>query len=374
MLRTAFKFIIYDKPKSIGALAGIIISIFLIGQQAGIFIFLTNAMASLVNNNSQYIWVVDEKTSNVNALNSLDMRIARQIQSIPGVKQVNPIVIAGAAAKFENGQASGITLIGAVAPAFRGGPWNMFIGDKASMVEEGALITEYFDRKTLGGAVPGDYFEINGKKAFICGNTRGVRGFGAGAYAFTTIERARAWTNFDRNKASAFLVEWEEGAEPAEIIRRINVSINGVHAWNSHDFATSTIITVLKTSGIALSFGTLIVFALISGFIIIGLTLYSAAIDRIRDYGTLKAIGATNGYVRNLILTQATMFSILGFIVGYALVEGFRAGVGSAGTIFSFPLWVKFGLFGITLVIALGGSWFAVSRISKLEPAAVFRG
>jgi putative ABC transport system permease protein len=374
MLRTAYRFIIYDKPKSIGALAGMIISIFLIGQQAGIFIFLTNAMASVVSNNAQYIWVVDEKTGNVNALTSLDMRIGRQLESLPGVKRANPIVISGGAAKFENGQASGITLIGSVAPQFRGGPWNLFIGTRASMIEEGALITEYFDRKTLGGAVPGDYFEINGNKVFIAGNTRGVRGFGAGAYAFTTIERARALTNFSKDKASAFLVEWDSGKDPQEIIRRINSTINGVRAWSSEDLASSTIVTVLKTSGIALSVGTLMVFALISGFIIIGLTLYSAAIDRIRDYGTLKAIGATNGYVRKLILTQATLFSIVGFAIGYTLVEGFRAGVGSAGTIFAFPWWVKVGLFGITLLIALGGSLFAITRIARLEPAAVFRG
>ena len=42
MLKTALQFIWYDKPKSIGALAGTILSVFLIGQQAGIFIFLTN--------------------------------------------------------------------------------------------------------------------------------------------------------------------------------------------------------------------------------------------------------------------------------------------------------------------------------------------
>jgi putative ABC transport system permease protein len=57
MLKTAFSFIKYDKPKSIGALAGIIISVFLIGQQAGVFIFLTDAMKSIVANNQGYIWV-----------------------------------------------------------------------------------------------------------------------------------------------------------------------------------------------------------------------------------------------------------------------------------------------------------------------------
>ena len=46
---------------------------------------------------------------------------------------------------------------------------------------------------------------------------------------------------------------------------------------------------MLGSTGIAISIGTLLIFAVISGFFIIGLTLYSAAIDRIRDYGTLKA-------------------------------------------------------------------------------------
>jgi putative ABC transport system permease protein len=55
MFATAIRFILYDKPKSLGVLAGIVISIFLVGQQLGIFIFLTNAMKSIVANNNAYI-------------------------------------------------------------------------------------------------------------------------------------------------------------------------------------------------------------------------------------------------------------------------------------------------------------------------------
>jgi len=96
MFTTALKFILYDKPKSIGALVGIIISIFLVGQQAGIFIFLTDAMKSIVSNNNRYIWVVDAKTDNVNQLAALDLRVGRQIAALPGVADVHPVVIAGA--------------------------------------------------------------------------------------------------------------------------------------------------------------------------------------------------------------------------------------------------------------------------------------
>jgi putative ABC transport system permease protein len=374
MIKTAWLFIKFDKPKSIGALAGTIMSVFLIGQQCGIFIFLINAMSSVVRNNTEYVWVVDNKTTNANALAQLDTRVGHELLSIEGVEKVYPFVMVSGAARFTNGTSSGLTLIGVQAPDFAGGPWNLFEGKKEVMLQDNAIITDYFDKKSLGGVELGEYFEINGHKVFNAGLTKGVRAFGGGVYSFLTIERARYLGNMPVNKVSAFLVKVKNPENEALVIARINNSINGIKAWNSNDFAKETIITVLKTSGIAISFGTLILFALIVGFVIIGLTLYSSAIDRIKDYGTLKAIGATNAYIRNLIITQALIFAVVGFAIATLLVEGFRNGMAKAGTLFAYPLWLRVIFFLLTLMIALFGSSFAIRRINKLEPAQVFRG
>lgn len=374
MIRTALQFIMFDKAKSIGALVGTVMSVFLIGQQSGIFIFLINAMSSLVRNNTEYVWVVDDKTTNVNALAILDTRIGNELQSIEGVDNVYPVVITPAAAKFSNGKSAGITIIGVKAPAYAGGPWNLMTGKKSDILQDGAIVTDYFDSKSLGDLEPGQYFEINGKQVFNAAMTKGVRAFGGGVYTFTTIERARYLANMTSDKVSAFLVKVKNLDEEQLVINRINKEIYGVHAWNAQDFTKETIITVLKTSGIAISFGTLIFFALIVGFVIIGLTLYSSAIDRIRDYGTLKAIGANNTYIRKLIITQAMIISIAGFIIGTLVTEGFRFGIAKSGAIFDYPLWLRFSFLAATLLIALSGSMFAVKRITSLEPAQVFRG
>lgn len=374
MLRTAFKFILHDKPKSFGALFGVVISIFLIGQQSGIFIFLTNAMSSLARNNTQYIWVVDNTTTNVNTLALLDNRIGNQLYSIEGINKVYPLVVASGAAKMADGTTAGLSIIGVQAPDFAGGPWNLFNGQKENLLQDGAISVDFFDKKALAGTEVGSYFELNGKQVHVTAQTKGVRAFGGGLYAFTPIERARYLGKVDINKSSAFLVMVEDGIDQSQIIQRINEVIPGVRAWNAKDLATSTIVTVLKSSGIAISFGTLIFFALIVGFVIIGLTLYSATIDRIRDYGTLKAIGATNNYIRKLILTQALIISLFGFALAMGLIEMFRSGIANAGTIFDYPPILRFSFFIITIVIAVSGSLFAIRRITKLEPAAVFRG
>jgi putative ABC transport system permease protein len=330
-------------------------------------------MSTLVANNKQYIWVVDNKSTNVNSLTLLDKRVGFELQSLPDIAEAYPLVIAGGGAKFENGTTAGIILVGVQAPAYAGGPWNMHLGTKDAMIKDGAIITDYYDKKALGELSLGDYFEINGKQVFDAAQTKGIRGFG-GIYGFTTIERARFLTGIDTDKASAFLVELKDVRNKQKVIDQINQNFYGVRAWDGEEFTKQTILTVLKTSGIALSFGTIIAFALIIGFVIIGLTLYSAVIDRIKDYGTLKAIGANNRFIRKLILMQALIIGVSGYIIGAIITEIFRIKVEETGTIINFPLYVRISIMIITLLIAVFGSLFAIRRITSLEPAQVFRG
>jgi putative ABC transport system permease protein len=375
MLKYAWQFMKYDKAKSFGIVIGIVISIFLIGQQTGIFLFLTNAMKALVTNSQSDLWVVDSKTINANALGKLDIRKLKELESIPGVARAFPVVVSGGTARFDDGTTAGVQLIGTDAPSFRVGLDQKKIigGSLDAMLEDGAVSADYFDRASLGGAKLGTSFEINGKKAFIAVQTSGVRGFG-GIFMFTTIEKARYFGNIPNTNISAILIDVVPGKNPQEVKDLINKTLFGVRAWSSKDFAESTVTFLLGNSGIGFSIGSLIVFALIAGFFIIGLTMYSAALDRIRDYGTLKGIGATNGYIIRLILLQAFLFSIVGFVLGYAFIELFRWGVGKAGTVFSYSPLIISVFFLITLIISLGGAAFAIRRIVSLEPASVFRG
>ena len=176
MLRFAFRFMNYDKPKSIGVILGIVISIFLVGQQTGIFLFLTGAMSSLVDNTPADIWVVDNRTTNVNALGEIDIRIIQQVESLPGVKKAYPLIITGGLAKFRAGKSAPVTLIGSQPPHFRSGPWRISSGNYADLLTEGAISVDVFDQQNLNNAGLGSSFEINGKKIHVVMETKGARG------------------------------------------------------------------------------------------------------------------------------------------------------------------------------------------------------
>lgn len=373
---TAWKFIRFDQTKSIGIVIGIVISTFLIGQQLGTFNFLTSLMSVLVKNTTADIWVVDSKTADANQLILLDTRKEREIKSLPGVEEAFPIVITGGKAKFPDGTSANVNLIGSEFPYFKAGPDGAKIieGQRNDLLQEAGVSAEYYDRNNFGGSSNvGVEFEINGKRAVITVQTKGIRGWG-GYLMYTTLERARYYGHIPSTNISAVLVKVRPQEDVDQVVRQINQAIPGVKAWKTSELSSSTIDSVLSSTGLGASTGSLVGFAVIAGFFIIGLTMYSSALDRIKDYGTLKAIGATNVYIRNLILTQATLFAVVGFIIALAFLMGFQKGMSQAGLLIEFKPVMVMGILLITFSIALLGAVFAIRRIKDVEPASVFRG
>ncbi|MET3114650.1 putative ABC transport system permease protein [Pedobacter sp. CG_S7] len=377
IIGTALKFMIFDKPKSIGVIIGIVISIFLIGQQLGTLRYLTSLMSGLiVNSNStdQDIWILDNSTNNVNTLSKIDGRIAREVKSIEGVQESYSVVIANASITFDGSKTSPVNLVGSDGPFFVAGPnvSKIIQGSLNDLYQRDAISAEYFNSKNLGVELhAGQMLELNNKAATIKVLTKNAQAFG-GFYMYTSLDNARFYSGFPNDKISIVVVKAIPGVATNVLVNRINKTFYGVKAWPVSELKKSTLSEILVTSNIGVSFGSLVLFAMISGFFIIGLTLYSSALDRLVDYGTLKAIGATNGFVTRLILTQAFLFAIIGFLIAIALLILFKNAVAGAGLIINLDWQLSLLLLAVTLVISVGGSLFAVVKISRLEPASIF--
>ena len=378
MIRTAIKFIRFDRPKSIGIIVGIVISSFLVGQQLGTLRFITTVMSSLIDNanpKAGEIWVIDNTTRNANNLSKIDVRLVNEIKSIQGVETTYPIVVTNVSVTLPNGKSTPVTLIGSEAPFFAGGPVSGKIidGNLSSLAEANSVSAEFYSANSLKVNLDiGTPLEINGKNATIKVKTLFAQAFG-GHNMYTNIENARFYGNFPNDKVSIVSVKLLPGQDINTVIQEINSTFHGVRAWEINDLKNTTVGELLTSTNMGVSFGALIGFALISGFFIIGLTLYSAVLDRLKDYGTFKAIGATNGYVRKLILTQAIIFAIIGFSIAYVLLLFFKQGMAKAGLIVQITPGFTLFLLAVTLFISVGGSLFAIGKINKLEPASVFK-
>lgn len=378
MFVTAYKFIRFERAKSLGILLAIVISIYLIGLELGIFFYLSSLIGGIViNSNPEYakVFVVNKRTINANQLAPFDIRWVNQLRSIPGVDGAFGIIMANVSVRFPNGDTAPALIVGSDYPELAAGPSDKLLntGTIQDLMYPGTVSADFYDNKTFNYDVKkGTTFEINGKAALVGATTKNAKGFSA-PLLYTTTSKARFFSGFSESLVNGVIVNVKDPLMINNVVAQINILAPDLKAWRAEDLNKITVINVMTANNMGMSFGTLVIFAIISGFFIIGLTMYSATYDRLKDYGTLKAIGATNSYITRLILTQSFLYSVVGFIISWIMLIGTKFGMAKAGLIIKLtPLFLLF-LFSVTLLIAVGSSFFSTSKLKKVEPSSVFR-
>lgn len=375
MWKTAFRFMMFDKAKLIGILFGIIISVFLIGAQLGILDGLLDTSIGITKDNTSYLFVVNKKSTSAVTLLNIDKRVGNELESIEGVENVYPIVITAGTPKFASGATGMAVIIGVQSPDFIGGPKKYQPGTNLNDLQnEGAVIVDAADLENMENIKVGDYFMINDVRVYVSGISTNNAGLGQ-QNIITSIERARKLSGLNPNYVSAYMIKTNSN-DPIinkKIAERITQTIPTIKATTGEDYKKETLEYIKKASGIVMSFMILVGFALITGLIIVGLTMFSAVNDRIKDYGTIKAIGGGNGLISKLILTQSLLYAIFGFALAMILLYGLRYIMIAANQGMNFsPMLIAFLIIS-TLNISIVGSYFSMRKILKLEPVQIFR-
>ncbi len=378
MLSTAYKFISFEKSKSTGILLGIVISIYLIGIELGMFFYLAGIIGGIVGNSNpeqSQIFVVSSTTNNVNVLSPFDKRWVNQLRSVEGVDNTHSLIVSNVTVKFDNGESSPAFLVGSEYPYLAGGPRPdlVFEGSISDLAVQNTVSAEFYDKKNLGYDVQrGTKCEIGGKSVKIAMITKNAKGFST-PMLYTTEQNARQISQFPQDMVSAVIVTVKDKSKIDEVLAGINALSPNLKAWRAEDIKTNTIVNVMTANNMGMSFGTLVIFGIVSGFFIIGLTMYSATYDRIRDYGTLKALGATNRYISLLVVTQSFLYAIFGFAISLILLVISKIGMEKGGLIISLTPQLLTFLLIVTILISVGSSLFSIKKLKSVEPSSIFR-
>jgi putative ABC transport system permease protein len=81
--------------------------------------------------------------------------------------------------------------------------------------------------------------------------------------------------------------------------------------------------------GFNIALRVVIFIAVIVGFLVIFQSMYTAVMERTREIGILKSLGASKLYIMNLVLREAVLVAIVGIVVGIGLTEVLRVAVGA---------------------------------------------
>ena len=108
------------------------------------------------------------------------------------------------------------------------------------------------------------------------------------------------------------------------------------------------------------------------GTAIAGQTFYNFTIENLKQFGALKAMGATNGRIVGMILLQAMVVGLLGYGMGVGLAALFGAAPGDRARVLHALAALADHRRGRRVDLH-PSSLLSVQRVIRLEPAVVFR-
>jgi len=113
---------------------------------------------------------------------------------------------------------------------------------------------------------------------------------------------------------------------------------------------------------------------LVVGVVVVAQTIYATTMDHLAEYGTLKAMGATNGYLYRVIIQQAVISAIAGYALAMAVSVFVVRASAKGGAAVLLPLPMAVGMLGLTIVMCTGAALVSINKVTRLDPATVFKG
>lgn len=369
----AVRMLLADRGKLATALVGVVFAVVLVNVQGGLFIGLIRKASLLVDQGAADIWVGHLKMNNVDFPHDIPRRWVHRIRSIEGVECAEPYVIGHSVMTLPSGGFEQVLVVGGDSKTLLGTPGRVTAGSPQAIRTPDGVFLDTGDLHKMEEPSIGDLREIGGRRARVVGLTEGILGFLVTPYVFTTIDRATDFLNKSSDRASYFLVKLKDTANLSAVRRDIEARLPYATTMTGPEYGRASVDYWLTRTGIGISFGAATGLGLIVGLVVVGQTLYASVLDRVHEYATLKAIGATEAQVRAVILTQAVLLALVGSAIGLFVVGAVQAVASSPRAPIAIPWSVSIVSCVLVTAICLIASLAPYLRLRRVDPAIVLQ-
>jgi putative ABC transport system permease protein len=377
MWKLAYKLLFHDRLRFAVAIAGVAISVMLVLVQVGLYFGFMTTASSLIDASRADIWVAREANDSFEFATPFDERAFYKIASVCGVARAERVVMSTALLKLADGGDLGVQIVGIEAGPGRRpllAPWNVVAGDAGRLTEPGAITLDRSEYAKLHIDRVGQVTEIGGVRAELVALTSGIRSFTTSPIAFTDLRTARSYLpHLGPEPVTYVLVELGPGADADDVKARIS-ALPHLTAYTTRELSERTQTYWSTRTGVGAGFFTTAVLGIIVGFVVVGQILYSGTLQYLREYGTLKAMGARNRAVIGVIVSQAMITAAVGFSAGAPLALAMRAVMKGANLLVVLPPALYATTAVVTAVMCALAALLAVVKVLRLDPASVFKG
>jgi putative ABC transport system permease protein len=378
MLWLAFKTLFQERGRLIITLVGIVFSTVLALMEAAIYIGMMGNATGVVRHTDADIWIMSKNVPNFDFSQPFPAYRIDRVRALEQVRWAEKIHVWFGFLKLHDGRREQAEVIGFDPDTGVGGPWSMALGAPADVKGGHYLILDTSARQRLGDLAIGSLWELNlfKEQSFkLVGLSNDVVSFTTIPVVFTSyneVERSLEGTAFE-GQTSFIVAKLKDPDTLQDVVRTLRAELPDNDVYTRQEFINRAVRYWTVQTGMGMAFFLTAILAVLIGGAIVGQTIYAGTIEHLRDYGTLKAMGARNRDINLIILSQASASAVLGFAIGVVLTLLMRGAIIGAGVPMQAPWPLFAALFVVVVATCLGAAWISVRKAKTLDPVMVFR-
>ncbi|MBE0428663.1 MAG: ABC transporter permease [Thermoleophilia bacterium] len=356
-----------DRTRLAISVGGVAVAILLILILLGVYKGLIDVSTSYVDNVDADLWVAQAGSrSMTHSLSLISPSLEDELMTVDGVSEIHPLVIRPTTVEI-NGKENDLRVAGYHPETGLGGPWNIVEGrgdpGPGEIVADRVLVD-------TSGLRLGDDIEIEGRPLRLVGVSRDTYVL-IYSYAFADIGEIRDSLGPDR--VNYFIIKAADSGRLHQIVAEITAGYPGLEIFTKAEFAEINARDIRE--GFLPILGVLVVIAVFVGMAIVGLVVYSATVERTREYGILKAVGASGRTLYGIVFQQSVLSGLMGYgtgaLLAFAVAALLETLVPQLTISFS---WTHFaGALAAALTMSLFASYIPIRKINGIDPVIVFK-
>jgi putative ABC transport system permease protein len=294
-------------------------------------------------------------------------------RSVPGVERADNLIIAFMNIQLPTGATEG-SLVYALKDFSRWNlPWKVTAGSTHDLRRGYNLLMDRSAALRYGPFSVGAHREIQGRRFRIVGTTEDAASFTTTPILFMDYRNAQELQEQLRGNTTYVLVKLAHGADVRQVKSELQRRLPYNDVFTRDEWAERSRHYWIASTGLGMSMGVTVFLGVLVGIVIVAQTLYTSAVEHIKEFGTVKAIGGSNLDIYRILGEQALIAAVIGFALGAAfsyaarpLMAGIHLNV-LLSPVFSAAVFVG------TVLMCLGAALFSFRRVAGIDPALVFR-
>jgi putative ABC transport system permease protein len=365
------RLLIHNPGRLFAAFAGMAVAIVVMFVELGLLLGILDSQALMATLIRGDLVVLSSARTNLHKWDNIAQIRLHQVAALPDVERVVPIYQDTAGLLNQDDSVRRIVIM-----AFPPNDVPLAIGDPLEIEQAikipNVILFDRLSRPIFPKLEPGNDVELDGRRYRV----GGFVSIGPDVVNDGTIVMSDGtWLAHSPNAQPIMgAIRLKPGVDPIEARARIAAAIPvDASVFTPDEIRQREINFTLRSAPIGILFGIGMLAGLVIGLITCYQILFNEITDRIEQYATLKAMGFSNGFLRQIILEQAILLSWGGFVVGIAITW-----LGYDYIAQETALAMHLSTFSVGLIFALAtgmsimAGMLALRRVRAADPAELY--